>query len=72
MRFKTIHPHTLDHSPETLRRLSSLARELSHNDTIDHFDDLQDIANLLLDWAALRDGMALIDIQGKTYPRSNA
>ncbi len=57
---KWIHASTLDHSAETLWRLSELLRELSQ-DVSGHFDDLQDAANLLGDWASVKEGWTLHD-----------
>jgi hypothetical protein len=70
--FNTVHPSTLDHSPKTLLRLAHVAQKLSHV-TDDHFDDLQDISNLLMDWHAVRHGFRLVDMDGREYhifPRS--
>jgi len=61
------HPSILDHSPSTLRRVAAVCREASH-DLGGSFDDLQDAANLLDDWASIREGVKLIDLAGVEYP----
>jgi hypothetical protein len=61
------HPSTLDHSPQNLRRLSEACREAAEAPWCD-FDDMQDAANALLDWAMLREGVNLIGLDGVEYP----
>ena len=61
------HPSTLNHSPEALRRVASRCEEASH-DLDELFDDLQDAANLLTDWALLREGYKLVGLDGTEYP----
>ena len=60
------HPSTLDHSPDTLIRLAEACRDASHEG--DKFDELQEAANALQDWASLRLGDNLVGLEGERYP----
>lgn len=59
------HPSTLDHSPDELIRLAMACLDASHQC---RFDDLQSAANALLDWAHIRSGGKLFDLDGVEYP----
>lgn len=63
-------PCILDHSPDTLRRIADRCVDASHEmpEGEGWFDDLQDAANLLTDWAAIREGDDLVGLDGTRYP----
>lgn len=61
------HPDTLDHSPDNIRAKADRCIIASHR-LDDMFDELQGAANLLNDWASLREGVSLVDVDGKFYP----
>lgn len=62
------HPSSLDHSPGTLRRIAEACEYASHDPRKADFDNLQTAANLLSDWASLREGNRLVGLDGTQYP----
>lgn len=58
-----IHPSSGDHTPDFIMQLAEEVRELSH-EVDGSFDDLQDAANLLTDFASLWRGHKLVTLDG--------